>query len=99
MVSGVFKQILPVHRRPRVGFVSLDVVMPHNSAKRCPLLVAEGSFDPRAVGFPRCRSASPPFQQPSSTSTVRRGGLSTASLSTSTTKSDAIDPGGSTNFP
>ena len=42
------------------------------------------------------RSASPPFQQPSSTSTVS---LSTASLSTSTTKSDAIDPGGSTNFP
>ena len=35
------------------------------------------------------RSASPPFQHPSSTSTVRRGGLSTASLSTSTKKSDA----------
>jgi hypothetical protein len=35
------------------------------------------------------RSASPRFKQPSSTSTVRRGGLSTASLSTSTTKSDA----------
>jgi len=35
------------------------------------------------------RSASPQFKQPSSTSTVRRGGLSTASLSTSTTKSDA----------
>ena len=32
------------------------------------------------------RSASPQFKQPSSTSTVRRGGLSTASLSTSTTK-------------
>ena len=36
------------------------------------------------------RSASPQFKQPSSTSTVRRGGLSTASLSTSTTKSDAM---------
>ena len=35
------------------------------------------------------RSASPQFKQPSSTSTVRRGGLSTASLSTSTTKSEA----------
>jgi len=35
------------------------------------------------------RSASPQFQQPSSTSTVRRGGLSTASLSTKTRKSDA----------
>ena len=33
------------------------------------------------------RSASPQFKQPSSTSTVRRGGLSTASLSTSTTNS------------
>ena len=41
------------------------------------------------------RSVSPQFKQPSSTSTVRRGGLSTASLSTaslstSRTKSDAI---------
>ena len=35
------------------------------------------------------RSAAPQFKQPSSTSTVRHGGLSTASLSTSTTKSDA----------
>ena len=35
------------------------------------------------------RSASPQYKQPSSTSTVRRGGRSTASLSTSTTKSDA----------
>jgi hypothetical protein len=35
------------------------------------------------------RSVSPQFQQPSSTSTVRRGGLSTASLSTKTRKSDA----------
>ena len=35
------------------------------------------------------RSASPQFKQPSSTSTVRRGGLSTASLSTSTSKSNA----------
>ena len=35
------------------------------------------------------RSSSRQFKQPSSTSTVRRGGLSTASLSTSTTKSDA----------
>jgi hypothetical protein len=35
------------------------------------------------------RSASSQFQQPSSTSTVRRGGLSTASLSTKTRKSDA----------
>jgi hypothetical protein len=38
---------------------------------------------------PDQRSASPQLKQPSSTSTVRRGGLSTASLSTSTTKSDA----------
>ena len=34
-------------------------------------------------------AAPPQFAQPSSTSTVRRGGLSTASLSTSTTNSDA----------
>ena len=36
------------------------------------------------------QSAAPQFKQPSSTSTVSRGGLSTASLSTSTTKSDAM---------
>jgi hypothetical protein len=35
------------------------------------------------------RSVSPQFKQPSSTSTVRRGELSTASLGTITTKSDA----------
>ncbi len=35
------------------------------------------------------RSALPQFKQPSSTSTLRRGGLSTASISTSTTKSGA----------
>ncbi len=51
--------------------------------------VKKRSKSPELWRFPRCRSASPPFQQPSSTSTVRRGGLSTASLSTSTTKSDA----------
>ena len=36
------------------------------------------------------RSVSPQFKQPSSTSTVRHGGLSTASLSTNTTKSHAM---------
>jgi hypothetical protein len=58
--------------------------------------IAIGPIGPQVTANPLDRrSAAPQFKQPSSTSTValstvRHGGLSTASLSTSTTKSHAM---------